>query len=94
MRLNRVTAANLRRAESPDRPVAAASYALGTGAPCQLFDLYMIERMHAGDSETSVDHWVRDLGANLDEAARAELRGVFFKALRIRLPILRAQGVV
>jgi hypothetical protein len=91
-RFNRVTLANL-LGEDPGRAIAAASYALGAGAPCQLFDLYMIERVQAGDSEANVDAWARDLGAGLNEAGRARLREVFVEALPIRLPILRAQGV-
>ncbi len=91
-RFNRATLANL-RGEDPGRAIAAASYALGTGAPCQLFELYMIERVRAGDGESSVDDWVRDRGAGLNEEGRDRLREAFDKALRIRLPILRAQGV-
>ena len=93
LRFNRVTLANLRRTENLGRPIAAASYALGTGAPCTLFDLYVIERMQAGDSEARIDDWVRDIGVGLDDEGRGRLREVFAKALRVRLPILRAQGV-
>ena len=77
----------------PGRAIAAASHALGTGAPCTLFDLYMIERTQAGDSEARIDDWVRDIGVGLDDEGRGKLREVFAKALRVRLPILRAQGV-
>ncbi len=93
LRLNRVTSANFSRAENPGRQIAAASYALGTGAPCQLSDLYMMERIEAGDGEGKIDDWVRDLGASLDEESCGRLREVFVKALRVRPPILRAQGV-
>ena len=53
----------------------------------------MIERMQAGDSEARIDDWVRDIGVGLDDEGRGRLREVFAKALRVRLPILRAQGV-
>ena len=93
LRFNRATLANLRPTENLGRPIAAASHALGTGAPCTLFDLYVIERMQAGDSEARIDDWVRDIGVGLDDEGRGRLREVFAKALRVRLPILRAQGV-
>ena len=53
----------------------------------------MIERVQAGESEASIDDWVRDIGVNLDDEGHGKLREVFAKALRVRLPILRAQGV-
>jgi hypothetical protein len=93
LRFNRVTSTNLRRTENLGRPIAAASHALGTGAPCTLFDLYVIERMQAGDSEARIDDWVDDIGVGLDDEGRGRLREVFAKALRVRLPILHAQGV-
>ena len=93
LRFNRVTLANLRRTENLGRQIAAASYALGTGAPCTLFELYVIERVQAGDSEAAIDDWVRDIGGNLNDEGRGNLREVFTRALAVRLPILRAQGV-
>jgi hypothetical protein len=93
MRFNRVTSANLSRTENLGRPIAAASYRLGTGAPCTLFDLYVLDRLQAGEGEERIDEWVRDLGSNLDDEGRGKLREVFAKAVRLRLPTLRAQGV-
>jgi hypothetical protein len=94
LRFNRVTLANLGRTENLGRPIAAASYALGTGAPCTLFDLHVLDRVQAGEGEPEIDDWVRDIGANLDTEGRGKLREVFVKALRVRMPTLRAQGVV
>jgi SAM-dependent methyltransferase len=93
LRFNRITTEKLGRTENMGRPIAAASYALGTGAPCTLFDLHVIDRTLAGEGEAQIDQWVRDVGVNLDEEGRGNLREVFAKALRVRLPILRAQGV-
>jgi hypothetical protein len=93
LRFNRVTSMNLSRTENLGRPVAAASYALGTGAPCTLFDLYVIDRLQAGEREDRKEDWVRDLGSNLDDEERDKLRQVLDKALHVRMPILRAQGV-
>ena len=86
--------ANLSRTENLGRPIGAASYALGTGAPCTLFDLYVIERMQAGEGEA--EH--RGLGARTSAAtsmtrAAATCARCSTKALHVRLPILRAQGV-
>ena len=53
----------------------------------------MIERLQAGESEDRKEEWVRDIGVNLDDEGRGKLREVFDKALRVRMPILRAQGV-
>jgi hypothetical protein len=93
LRFNRVTSMNLSRTENLGRPVAAASYALGTGAPCTLFDLYVIDRLQAGEREDRKEDLVRDLGSNLDDEERDKLRQVLDKALHVRMPILRAQGV-
>ena len=84
LRFNRVTSMNLSRTENLGRPVAAASYALGTGAPCTLFDLYVIDRLQAGEREDRKEDWVRDLGGNLDDEERDKLRQVLDKALRVR----------
>jgi SAM-dependent methyltransferase len=94
LRFNRATSAKLSRTENLGRPIAAASYALGTGAPCTLFDLYVIDRLQAGESEDRKEEWVRDIGVNLDDEGRDKLRQVVDKALRVRMPILRAQGVL
>ena len=91
--LNRVTATRLSRAGQLGRPVAAASLALGAGAPCSLIDLYTIERMRTGGGEARIEEWVRDLGAEPDSDAGTTMRGAFDRALRVKLPILRAQGV-
>ena len=93
LRFNRITMANLRRTENLGRALAAASYALGTGAPCSLFELYVSERIQAGEGEAQVGDWVRDLGADLDAEGRDKLRQVLGDAVRVRMPILRTQGV-
>ncbi|HYM29529.1 MAG TPA: class I SAM-dependent methyltransferase, partial [Steroidobacteraceae bacterium] len=47
-RFNKVTMAKLLHTENLGRPIAAASHALGTGAPCTLFDLYVADRVQQG----------------------------------------------
>lgn len=93
LRFNRVTCGNLIQTENLGRPIAAASYALGTGAPCTLFDLYVVDHIMSGETEANIDEWVREIGGSLDDEGRGKLREVFAKALRVRLPIMRAQGV-
>ena len=92
-RFNRTTAAQLARTDNPGRPIAAASNALGTGAPCTLFDLYVLDRAQQGEGEEKMEDWVSDVGANLDEVGQGKLRDVLNRCLRVRLPILRAAGV-
>jgi SAM-dependent methyltransferase len=94
VRLNRLTTQTLGRTENFGRPLAAASYALGSGAPATLFELYAIDRMLSGDTEADVEDWVRDVGANLDDEGSSKLRQVFEQILQVRLPILRVQGVL
>ena len=53
----------------------------------------MIDRLQAGEREDRKEDWVRDLGGNLDDEERDKLRQVLDKALHVRMPILRAQGV-
>jgi SAM-dependent methyltransferase len=92
-RFNRVAAARLSRSDPLGRPAAAASHALGMGAPCTLMDLFVMERVQAGDGEANIDDWVRGVGASPDDEIATRLRQEFGKALRVKLPILRAQGV-
>jgi SAM-dependent methyltransferase len=94
LRFNRVTTEILGRTENFGRPLAAASYALGTGAPATLFELHAMNRLLSGDTEAQLDDWVHDIGVNLDDEGRGKLRQVFERALHVRLPILRAQGVL
>ncbi|HWY24153.1 MAG TPA: class I SAM-dependent methyltransferase [Nevskia sp.] len=93
LRFNRVTTENLIRTENLGRPVGAASYALGTGAPCTLFDLYVLGRTQDGQGEERIEDWIRHIGSNLDDEGRGNLRDVLTKSLHVRLPILHAQGV-
>jgi SAM-dependent methyltransferase len=93
LRFNRTTAANLMRTENLGRPIAAASHALGTGAPCTLFDLYVLERVQLGEGEGETEDWVSHLGPNLDDEGRGKLRDVLGRCLQVRLPILHASGV-
>jgi SAM-dependent methyltransferase len=93
LRFNRATTAKLMRTENLGRPIAAASHALGTGAPCTLFDLYVLERVQQGEGEAHIDEWVAFLGSNLDGEGRDKLRDVFGRCLRDKLPGLRAAGV-
>jgi SAM-dependent methyltransferase len=93
LRFNRVTTASLLRTENLARPIAAASHALGTGAPATLFDLYVLDRVLAGEGEERVDDWVRHIGGTLEDEGRGKLRELLARSLSVRLPILRAQGV-
>jgi hypothetical protein len=93
LRFNRTTMNKLMRTENPGRAIAAASHALGTGAPCTLFDLHVLDRVRQGEGEDNIGEWVRLYAGNLDEEGQGKLREVFSRSLRMRLPILRASGV-
>ena len=93
LRFNRVMAAKLMRTENLGRAIAAASYRLGMGVSCSLFDLYVLERVQAGEGDANIDDWIRHIGGNLEGEARSQLRQVLERCLHVRVPILHAQGV-
>jgi hypothetical protein len=93
IRFNHVAFARLSQNENLGRTIAAASHAMGAGAPCTLFDLFVAERVQAGEGEARIDDWVHDMSGKLDTEGRGHLREVFSRALSVRMPILRAQGV-
>jgi hypothetical protein len=92
-RFNRVAAARLSQSSPLGRPIAAASHALGTGAPCILLDLLVMDRVQAGEGEANIDDWMRAIGTSPDDEDGTRLREALGKALHVKLPILRAQGV-
>lgn len=93
-RFNRMIRTELRRMESSGQEFAAASHVLGAGAPCSLFDLFVIERVQEGEGEDQVDDWARLIGAHMDDEGRVKLRLMLQRCLRVRVPVLRSQGVV
>ena len=92
-RFNRLMTAELSRTENPGREFAAATNILGAGATCSLFDLYVLERTQDGEGEDQIDDWVRHVGGNANDEARGKLREVLTRCLRVRVPVMRAQGV-
>ena len=93
LRFNRSTAAKLMRTENLGRPIAAASNALGTGAPCTLFDLYVLDRVLLGEGEEKIEDWVSSLGANLDAEGRGKLRDVLGRGVAIPETLPPPSGV-
>ncbi len=93
LRFNRVMAAKLMRTENLGRGIAAASQTLGAGAACSLFDLYVLERVQAGEGEANIEDWIRQIAGNLEGEARNGLHDVLARCLHKRVPILHAQGV-
>jgi SAM-dependent methyltransferase len=92
-RFNRLITSELSRTENPGKGLAAASHLLGGGAPCSLFDLYVLERVQAGEGEANLDDWVRQIGGNMEGEERARLRDVLTRCLQVRVPVMLAQGV-
>jgi SAM-dependent methyltransferase len=94
LRFNRLVTSELSRTENPGREIAAASHMMGTGAPCSLFDLYVLDRTQEGEGESHIDNWVRHTGGNMDEEGQSRLREVLTRCLQVRVPVMRAQGVI
>jgi SAM-dependent methyltransferase len=92
-RFNRLITAELGRGENPGREFGAASHMLGAGARCSLFDLYVLERVQAGEGEADIDTWVRQIARDADEGARGRVREVLTRCLQVRVPVMRTQGV-
>ena len=64
---------------------------LGAGAPCSLFDLYVLERVQVGEDEANIDDWVTHIGGSLDGEGRGQpARGVDPVLTRARADPARA----
>jgi SAM-dependent methyltransferase len=94
LRFNRMILAELSRTENLGHQFAAASHVLGMGAPSSMFDLFVLERVLDGQGEDHIDDWVRHIAPGADEAGRGQLREVLVRCLHVRVPVMRAQGVV
>ena len=86
--------AELSRTENLGHQFAAASHVLGMGAPGSMFDLFVLERVLDGQGENHIDDWIRHIAPGADEAGRGKLREVLIRCLHVRVPVMRAQGVV
>lgn len=93
LRLNQVVLAELSRVENPGQQFAAASHVLGMGAPCSMFDLFVLQRVMEGEGEERVDDWTMRIAPGTDEENRGKLREVLSRCLRVRVPVMRAQGI-
>jgi hypothetical protein len=93
LRFNQMVLTELSRTENLGHQFGAASHMLGMGAPCSMFDLFVLQRVLDGQGEDRIDDWVRHIAPGADETGRGNLRDVLSRCLRVRVPVLRAQGV-
>jgi len=71
-------------------PVGIASERLGTGMHTALCDLLVMERLQAGDAD--VDAMLRELAEHTLDPDR--LREALERSMRVRMPLLRAAGLL
>lgn len=91
-RFNRVAARRLMRSEPVSRPMAAASYRMGTGAPASVLELVVLDRTM--DGAGGVDDVVRYFSSLIAITDEAKFRGVVEQVIANRLPRLLAAGVL
>jgi SAM-dependent methyltransferase len=91
-RFNAMAARWLMQIEPPDRPMAAASQRMGTPVPASVFDLILLERAMAG--EGSIEALVRYVAGIANVSDEAKLQEAVVRSVEMRLPCLRAAGVL
>ncbi len=94
VRLNRLASRWLAQPDTLQRPLAAASVALGGGFPATAIDLFVQERLQGGESASALDRWAEKLAGGAPEASKAALRGTLAHSLDARIPLMRAAGVL
>jgi SAM-dependent methyltransferase len=90
-RFNRVAARRLVKTESLQRPLGAASYRMGTGAPASVLDMVVLDLTLEGQG--SIDDILRFLEGVITVTDEARLRTVLEACILTRLPRLLAAGV-
>jgi SAM-dependent methyltransferase len=94
LRFNRAAAEQLVRTEQVAQGVAMASLTLGGGMPATVFDLFVTDRLRRGESEAQFDAWVDAIGGAMNTEGRDKLRDLLARSLQVRIPVLRAAGVL
>ena len=94
VRLNRLASRWLSHPDTLQRPLAAASVALGGGFPATAIDLFVQDRLHSGESASALDRWAEGLAGGAPEASKAALRDTLAHSLDARIPLMRAAGVL
>ncbi len=93
-RFNHVAAEALVRPEALGRTIALASELLGAGAPANMLDLFVADRIGLGEGRAEIPAWVAALGADADETSRERLHEALIASFDVRMPLLRRAGAV
>lgn len=89
---NQLLAQAFGRMDKRGTMLALASTALGAGLPASAFDLFVHERVQAGEDESALDGWTTTLGAGLTVDQHAKLREHLARILARRAPAFRHAG--
>jgi len=93
-RFNRIAARWLMAPRNYDKAFALASVAGGGGFPVTVFDMFINDRMQAGEGLENLEEWVRILMATEPDRDPASLRTVLTRSMEHRIPLLRAASVI
>ncbi len=92
-RFNSVAARWLVSPQNFNKSFALASTAVGGGFPASAFDLFVNDRLQAGEDIANMDGWIDILLDNRDPSDRENLRTIMVRAIERRLPLMRAASV-
>jgi hypothetical protein len=92
-RFNRVAARWLMRPENLTKPLALASAAVGSGYNATLVDMFLYDRVLAGEDASSIESWLDVFGQGPAAGFREEVRKALETGLTERLPTMRVAGV-
>lgn len=93
-RFNRIAARWLMAPRHYDKGFALASVAAGGGFPVTVFDMFINDRMQAGEGIESLEQWVRMLLADDPDRDPGPLRMVLSRSVEHRIPLLRVAAVI
>jgi len=92
-RFNRIAARWVARPEHYSKYFALASVAVGAGMPATIFDMFVNDRLQAGEDLGALDQWVRMFHPDITEPECDSVREAFRRAVDVRAPLLRLAGV-
>jgi SAM-dependent methyltransferase len=92
-RLNRAAARRFVRPRTLDIAIALAASGTGSPLPCTMLDLFIADRLQAGDTPDKAG-WVAELAAAQPPEVQDKLRDVIERILVDRVPVWRSLGVL
>lgn len=94
VRFNAVTARRMFRPDQWGIGVALAAPRLGAGLPCSTIDLFLVDRVRAAGGAVDPDALLLELGPQVPEEKRDELRAAFARGLDLHLPLWHTAGII